>query len=83
MVSEHRKNEAILIIGAGTFGLATAHRLASAGYTNITVLEKDGQIPSRFSAGFDLNKIIRAEYADSFYTPLTLVSVRFGLNNSS
>lgn len=74
MTSIDVKNAAILIVGAGTFGLASAHKLASAGYTNITVLEKDSQVPSRFSAGFDLNKIVRAEYADPFYTPLTLVS---------
>lgn len=74
MTSEHKKNDPVLVVGAGVFGLATAHQLASAGYTNITVLEKDGQIPSRFSAGYDLNKIVRPEYADSFYTALTLVS---------
>lgn len=66
-------NEAILIIGAGTWGLAAAHGLSCAGYTNITVLEKDNQVPSCYSAGYDLNKIIRAEYAAPFYTPVTLV----------
>ncbi|KAH8807876.1 FAD dependent oxidoreductase [Xylogone sp. PMI_703] len=75
MASTVDKEVAILIIGAGTFGLATAQRLSSAGYTNITVLEKDTQVPSRFSAGFDLNKIVRAEYADPFYTPLTLEAI--------
>lgn len=43
------------------------------GTLTITVLEKDNQIPSRYSAGYDLNKIIRAEYAAPFYTPVTLV----------
>ncbi|RFU34084.1 hypothetical protein B7463_g2249, partial [Scytalidium lignicola] len=76
MAPTDEKKAAILIIGAGTFGLATAHRLSSAGYTNITVLEKDSQVPSRFSAGFDLNKIVRAEYADPFYTPLTLDAIK-------
>ncbi|KAJ9216658.1 hypothetical protein DTO166G4_1874 [Paecilomyces variotii] len=76
MTSEHKKNDPVLVVGAGVFGLATAHQLASAGYTNITVLEKDGQIPSRFSAGYDLNKIVRPEYADSFYTALTLEAIK-------
>lgn len=70
------KHDPILIIGAGTFGLSLTLSLLRAGYTCITVLEKDAQIPSRFSAGHDLNKIIRAEYADPFYTDLSLVAIR-------
>lgn len=65
----------ILILGAGCFGLATAYHLAQDGYSHITVLEKDHEVPSRFSAANDLNKVIRAEYADPFYTELALVSV--------
>lgn len=63
----------ILILGAGCFGVSTAHHLASHGYSNITVLDKDSEVPSRFSAANDLNKVIRAEYADPFYTNLALV----------
>ncbi|KAI1387985.1 FAD dependent oxidoreductase [Hypoxylon trugodes] len=66
----------ILIIGAGCFGLATAHRLALAGYYNVTMLEKDDVVPSRFSAANDLNKVIRAEYADSFYTDLSVKAIQ-------
>ncbi len=62
MSSNLEKTSPILIVGAGTFGLATAHELVHSGYTNITVLEKDSEVPPRFSAGNDLNKIIRAEY---------------------
>ncbi|OJJ88579.1 NAD(P)/FAD-dependent oxidoreductase [Aspergillus glaucus CBS 516.65] len=62
------KSAPIAIIGAGVFGLSTALQLASDGYTNITVFEKDDQIPPRSSAGFDLNKIVRAEYEDPWYT---------------
>lgn len=69
-------DERILIIGAGTFGLSTAYHLARAGYHNITVLEKDDIIPSRASAGNDLNKIIRAEYEDPWYAHLALVRPR-------
>jgi glycine/D-amino acid oxidase-like deaminating enzyme len=71
-----KSSPSILILGAGCFGLATAHHLASRGYSNITVLDKDSEVPSRFSAANDLNKVIRAEYADPFYTDLALVSFR-------
>lgn len=68
------KSARIAIIGAGVFGLSTALRLAEEGYTNISVFERDGQIPPRYSAAFDINKIVRAEYEDPFYTDLALVS---------
>lgn len=69
------KNASILIVGAGTFGLSTAYHLAKAGYNNITVLEKGSEIPAPFSAGYDLNKIVRAEYEDPFYAGLALVNL--------
>jgi len=67
------KSDAIAIIGGGAFGLSTALELSRKGYTNITVFEKDDEIPSRWSAGNDLNKIMRAEYEDDFYTDLAVV----------
>lgn len=73
------KSAPIAIIGAGVFGLSTALQLASDGYTNITVLEKDDQMPSRSSAGYDLNKIVRPEYEDPWYTELTIVLLPFSL----
>jgi sarcosine oxidase/L-pipecolate oxidase len=69
-------DESILILGGGCFGLATAFELAQKGYKNITILEKDVDVPSRFSAAYDLNKVIRAEYADAFYTQLALDAIR-------
>lgn len=66
------KDQAVLIVGAGTFGLATALELAEHGYRNITVLDRAAEIPSPFSAGNDFNKILRAEYEDPFYTDLAL-----------
>lgn len=69
-----KKDQSILVIGAGCFGLATAHHLATEGFSNITVLDKAEAVPSPFSAANDLNKVIRAEYADPFYTDLALVS---------
>lgn len=72
-MSQGKKDQSILVLGAGCFGLATAHHLATQGYSNITVLDKAEAIPSPFSAANDLNKVIRAEYADPFYTDLALV----------
>ncbi|RYP88189.1 hypothetical protein DL769_000287 [Monosporascus sp. CRB-8-3] len=66
------KSDPILIAGAGAFGLSTALRLSRAGYTNITVLDKSKQIPSGYSAANDINKILRAEYEDPFYTDLAV-----------
>lgn len=67
------KTDPIAIIGGGAFGLSTALELSAKGYTNITVFEKDEEIPSRWSAANDLNKIMRAEYEDEFYTNLAVV----------
>ncbi|CAM1507803.1 Fc.00g046510.m01.CDS01 [Cosmosporella sp. VM-42] len=66
------KTAPIAILGAGAWGLSTALHFIEAGYTNITVFERDERIPSQYSAAYDLNKIIRAEYEDSFYTDLVL-----------
>jgi sarcosine oxidase/L-pipecolate oxidase len=67
------KTDSITIIGGGAFGLSTALELSNKGYTDITVFEKDEKIPSRWSAANDLNKIMRAEYEDEFYTNLAVV----------
>uniref|UniRef100_A0A4E9DT45 FAD dependent oxidoreductase domain-containing protein n=1 Tax=Gibberella zeae TaxID=5518 RepID=A0A4E9DT45_GIBZA len=76
IMSEDNTHQSILILGGGCFGLATAFELAQKGYNNITILEKDVDVPSRFSAAYDLNKVIRAEYADDFYTQLALDAIR-------
>ncbi|KAL4794739.1 FAD dependent oxidoreductase [Aspergillus venezuelensis] len=69
------KTSPILIVGGGAFGLSTALHLNEAGYKDITVLEQDEQIPPRYSAANDLNKIVRAEYEDPFYTDLTIKAI--------
>ncbi|KAL4896847.1 FAD dependent oxidoreductase [Aspergillus ambiguus] len=69
------KDTPIAIVGAGAFGLSTAWHLLQSGYTNITVFDKDTEVPSRFSAANDLNKIVRAEYEDRFYTDLTIEAI--------
>ncbi|KAF0322163.1 FAD dependent oxidoreductase [Colletotrichum asianum] len=71
----------VLIIGAGTFGLSAAYHLTRAGYKSITILEKGTSVPSELSAGNDVNKIIRAEYEDPFYTDLALQAMEEWTNN--
>ncbi|EME42294.1 hypothetical protein DOTSEDRAFT_73205 [Dothistroma septosporum NZE10] len=69
------KDTPIAILGGGAWGLSTAHYLTNAGYTNITVHERAEKIPSPYSAAHDLNKIVRAEYEDPFYTQLALEAI--------
>ncbi|EXJ55456.1 hypothetical protein A1O7_08383 [Cladophialophora yegresii CBS 114405] len=69
------KTEPIAILGAGAWGLSTAFHLLEAGYKNITVFDRASEIPSRYSAAYDLNKIVRAEYEDDFYTDLALKAI--------
>lgn len=69
-----KSDSPIVVIGAGAWGLSTALHLTNAGYTNVTVYERADKVPSPYSAAWDINKIVRAEYEDSFYTQLALVS---------
>ncbi|KFX97637.1 hypothetical protein V490_02687 [Pseudogymnoascus sp. VKM F-3557] len=65
----------VAIIGSGAWGLSTALHLRRAGYLNITVFDRAAQIPSCYSAGWDINKIVRAEYEDEFYSKLSLEAI--------
>ena len=71
------KDSPVLILGGGSWGLSTALHMSNSGYVDLTVIERAEQIPSRYSAAWDLNKIVRAEYEDAFYTELALVSSLF------
>ncbi|CAK7265836.1 hypothetical protein SEPCBS57363_001781 [Sporothrix epigloea] len=65
----------IAIVGGGCWGLSTAYHLEKAGYTDITVFDRSSELPSPQSAANDLNKIVRAQYADDFYTGLGLEAI--------
>lgn len=62
-----------LISWTGTFGTSTAFHLSQRGYNNITVLDRFAA-PSQLAAGNDLNKVIRADYAEPLYTKLATES---------
>lgn len=66
----------IIIVGSGAWGLSTALHLLNNGHSNITVFDRASEIPSRYSAAYDLNKIVRAEYEDPFYTDLALNAIK-------
>lgn len=76
------KDSPVLILGGGAWGLSTALHMINTGYIDITVIERAEQIPSRYSAAWDLNKIVRAEYEDPFYTELALVSSLFTISTN-
>jgi sarcosine oxidase/L-pipecolate oxidase len=65
-------NSRIIILG-GAWGLSTALYLMESRYSDVTILDRAEAIPSPYSAAYDLNKIIRAEYEDEFYSKLALV----------
>lgn len=77
------KEDPIIVVGAGIFGLSTSIHLAEQGYTNITVFDKQPYEVSQYSyfkgadaASADLNKIIRSAYGgESIYQDLTLEAI--------
>jgi sarcosine oxidase/L-pipecolate oxidase len=76
------RDSRIVILGGGAWGLSTALYLVEAGYCDITILERAKTIPSPYSAAYDLNKIVRAEYEDEFYSRLALVCVSLHVKSS-
>jgi phytoene dehydrogenase-like protein len=47
---------AVLIVGAGVFGLSTAYHLLERGYTEVTVLDRAERLPAIDAASTDMNK---------------------------
>ncbi|EXJ92969.1 hypothetical protein A1O3_01525 [Capronia epimyces CBS 606.96] len=63
------KDDKILIVGAGVFGLSTAFELRTRGYENITVLDRM-MPPVPDGSSVDVSRVIRYDYADPFYGKL-------------
>ncbi|KAG1746494.1 FAD dependent oxidoreductase [Suillus lakei] len=61
---------AVVIIGAGAFGLSTAYHLLERGYTGVTVLDRAEHLPAFDAASTDMNKVVRSCYGDPEYTRL-------------
>ncbi|KAK2758871.1 sarcosine oxidase [Colletotrichum kahawae] len=76
MAPTPNKDDAIIIVGAGIFGLSTAVHLSRRGYTNVTVFDKQPyhkSLYSYFNGHSDMNKIIRSAYgSQTEYQGLTI-----------
>ena len=77
--STYKMVETVLIVGCGVFGLSTALELARKGY-KVKAIDLY-PIPSKWAASNDLNKIIRTEYADIFYTKLSVEALKLWEND--
>ncbi|KAG2159136.1 FAD dependent oxidoreductase [Suillus bovinus] len=64
------KKPAVVIVGAGAFGLSTAYHLLERGYTGVTVLDRAEHLPAVDAASTDINKVVRSCYGDPEYTRL-------------
>ncbi|KAF2156376.1 FAD dependent oxidoreductase [Myriangium duriaei CBS 260.36] len=63
------RQEPVLIVGAGVFGLSTAHALIQRGYSNITIIDRHAP-PVIDGSSNDISRVIRADYNDPFYSRL-------------
>lgn len=63
------RDKSVLVVGGGIFGTSTAYELIQRGYKNVHVFDRCAP-PSIISAGTDLNKIVRVEYAEHIYTKM-------------
>ena len=61
-----------LIIGAGVFGASTAYHLSRTNPSATITLVDRTPFPCPKGASYDINKIVRADYRDIFYTRLAL-----------
>jgi glycerol-3-phosphate dehydrogenase len=50
------RNERVVIVGAGCFGISTAYHLLQRGFTDVTVLDRSERLPAPDAANTDLNK---------------------------
>ncbi|KAH7014398.1 putative sarcosine oxidase [Microdochium trichocladiopsis] len=83
MAVSPRKQNKIVIVGAGIFGLSTALHLAKRGYTDVTVLDRQPYHKTLYSyfagcdgASADINKIIRSAYgSQTDYQELTFRAI--------
>ncbi|KAJ9318430.1 hypothetical protein DTO271D3_1092 [Paecilomyces variotii] len=69
------KEDPIVIVGAGVFGLSTALELCQRGYKNVTVLDRMLP-PVPDGSSVDISRIVRYDYSDPFYMKLAREAVQ-------
>jgi sarcosine oxidase / L-pipecolate oxidase len=50
------KDEPLVIVGAGCFGISTAYHLLQRGFKDVTILDRSEKLPAPDAASSDLNK---------------------------
>jgi sarcosine oxidase/L-pipecolate oxidase len=70
------KEEPVLVVGGGCFGISTAYHLLKRGFKNVTVVDRSDVLPAPDAASTDLNKIVRSSYSDSFYSRLAQEAIQ-------
>ncbi|ETS85616.1 hypothetical protein PFICI_03641 [Pestalotiopsis fici W106-1] len=69
------KDDSLLIVGAGVFGLSLAYELTAVrGYTRVTVLDRH-MPPVPDGSSNDLSRVVRAEYTDPLYSQLAIEAI--------
>lgn len=63
------KDDSILIVGAGVFGLSTALELKKRGYRDVTVIDRYLP-PVVDGSSVDISRVIRVDYADPLYAQM-------------
>jgi len=51
-----QKDDKIVIVGAGCFGVSTAYHLLERGCTNVTILDRSDVLPAPDAASNDINR---------------------------
>lgn len=64
------KEQSVLIVGAGVFGISTALHLLRRGWKNVKIIDRSSVLPAPDAASSDLNKVVRTSYSDITYTRL-------------
>src|SRR6266849_3602130 len=62
------RNDPVVIVGAGCFGISTAYHLLQRGFTDVTVLDRSERLPAPDAASTDLNKSERTCPSSSHFS---------------
>ncbi|KAF9869891.1 sarcosine oxidase [Colletotrichum karsti] len=69
MLATMNKDDRVIIVGAGVFGLSTAAQLASEGFKHVVVVDRHTP-PVPDGSSSDISRVIRFDYADEDYSNL-------------